>query len=462
MSEARRQLRRIETAMRLHDKGKVDWAYAHYLKILERDPYIQQVLCNIGGIELDRGDIASAEARYRLALDYFPDSIVASSGLSVCLSRRHAPDEAIATSLRMLEHNNDNPKAYYSHGLALANTGDTVAALKVIENGLKYTRPGQTKNGVRKDLLLSRGLLRIGSGDYLGGFEDRAKYAMFRDHDAPLKHPLTMEYFKGRNVMIHPEEGNGDGVALGRFIRPFAASGAKLSIACRPAMRRLWSDLRDIAELVPEPNATGLNDYDSVVPMVALPHILRSTLETLPPPVELYVPQDSIARGLSFTAGYERALKVGFCWSGSTGYADNYSRSTSLDQFLGLTDIPNTKLFSLYKGPLLTDLFKHPDRENIIDTSSSDRDYADAAGTIAAMDLVVTTDTCVAHLAGSLGKETWMLLHHAPYYYYPKEFGEVTPWYPSMRLFRQEKSGDWDDLFARVRTALTERVSQNG
>ncbi|MBB5515912.1 hypothetical protein FHS89_001932 [Rubricella aquisinus] len=460
MSDARRQLRRIETALRLHDRGKVNWAYAHYLKILERDPFVLQILCNTAGIEIERGAYAKAEARYRLALEYYPESPVAVSGLCLCLHHRHAPQEARAVSAALLERAPDDPQAYYTHAMTLSRDGDTQTALRVVDEGLRHCAPHQKRNKPRTDLLKARGLLRIAEGDYAGGFRDRAYFALFGHAEATATYPLDLAAFQGKTVLIHPEEGNGDGVALGRFIQPFAESGARLSVACRPAMRRMMESLSDIADLVPEPKT--YDGYDHVLPPIALPHILGTKPGTLPAPMTLAIPADSLARGAAFAAPYADRLKVGFCWSGSTGYADNAHRSARLDPFLKLAQTAGTQFFSLYKGPLLTDLFSHAQRDRVIDTSSDDRDYADAAGTIAAMDLVITTDTCVAHIAGSLGTETWLLLHRAPYYYYPRHQEDRTIWYPSMRLFRQDKAGDWDTVFAAVQAALTERSAKHG
>ena len=148
-------------------------------------------------------------------------------------------------------------------------------------------------------------------------------------------------------------------------------------------------------------------------------------------------------------------------WTGSPGYDRNPFRSCSHQQFLQLCDVADVRLFSLYKGPFLDDYVKDGTSAFIIDTASSDRDFADCAATIEAMDLVITTDTVTAHIAGSLGKEVWNLLHWDAFWLYGHT-GDRTPWYPSMKLFRQKDPGDWDGLFATVKAALAERVAQSG
>jgi hypothetical protein len=156
-----------------------------------------------------------------------------------------------------------------------------------------------------------------------------------------------------------------------------------------------------------------------------------------------------------------RRLKVGIVWSGSVTFKANAQRATGLDPFLTFADVPGVQLFSLQKGPRAAELAASGARNFVIDLASHCADFADTAAAVDLLDLVIMTDSSVAHLAGSLGKPIWNLLCFAPYWLYGVA-GSETPWYPSMRLFRQTTAGAWDPVFAAARTALAETARAGG
>jgi hypothetical protein len=152
------------------------------------------------------------------------------------------------------------------------------------------------------------------------------------------------------------------------------------------------------------------------------------------------------------TAAYEKTFKIGVVWTGSTTYRSNNRRSTGPESFLGLATVPGVQLFSLYKGVAHDAFLKSAMAGLIVDACGTDQDFADTAAIINTMDLMITTDTAVVHIAASLGKPVWNLLSHEGYWLYGQ--GDTTPWYSSMQLFRQSWDGGWSELFDRVETAL--------
>jgi len=147
-------------------------------------------------------------------------------------------------------------------------------------------------------------------------------------------------------------------------------------------------------------------------------------------------------------------------WTGSITCSSNNRRSTTPESFLGLAGVPGVQLFSLYKGHYHDDFLKSGMAGLIVDACATDRDFADTAALIERMDLMITTDTAVVHLAASLGKPVWNLLSREGYWLYGH--GETTPWYPSMRLFRKKPDGDWDELFGRVEGELRRHLRELG
>ena len=191
--------------------------------------------------------------------------------------------------------------------------------------------------------------------------------------------------------------------------------------------------------------------------MMDLPLYLGATIDTLPEPVDLFIPKDSVERAQKITAPFKDRYKVGVMWSGSVTYRANHKRSFSHQRFLELCDIPDLQMFSLYKGPLLDAYNEDGTSAVIVNAAGNDRDFADSAALMRELDLVVSMDSAIVHVAGSMGIEVWNLLHSEPYWLY-EPFRDHTPWYPSMRLIKQKTSGDWDGTFKDLKKDISARV----
>ncbi|HEU0221326.1 MAG TPA: hypothetical protein VFR34_03810, partial [Paracoccaceae bacterium] len=195
--------------------------------------------------------------------------------------------------------------------------------------------------------------------------------------------------------------------------------------------------------------------------MMSLPRIFGLTAETIPPPARLVIPEDSAERARRMLAPFERRLKIGVLWSGSVTYRANHKRSFPQERFYPLAAIPGVQLFSLYKGPLLEAFRGSGLASVIIDAGGSDRDFADTAALIRRLDLVVSMDSAIVHIAGSFGLPVWNLLHYSAYWLYAPH-PDHTTWYPSMRLIRQPKLDDWDSVFATVERDVAALAAHRG
>ena len=156
-------------------------------------------------------------------------------------------------------------------------------------------------------------------------------------------------------------------------------------------------------------------------------------------------------------APHAKSFRIGVNWCGSETYRGNFARSMPHEMLLPLADIADVRLLSLHKGRRAEMLHADGSAAFILDVCSEDRDLADCAALMDRLDLIVTTDTVTAHLAGSLGRPCWLLLHSDPFWLWSHS-GDDTPWYPSLRIFRQETAGDWDRVMENVFTALAERI----
>ncbi|MEE9162270.1 MAG: hypothetical protein V3U35_04790, partial [Candidatus Neomarinimicrobiota bacterium] len=197
--------------------------------------------------------------------------------------------------------------------------------------------------------------------------------------------------------------------------------------------------------------------FDLHCPQLSVLGLLGIRDDNLPPPPRLHIPAESRRR---FHPVFRRAgnrFKVGIIWSGSLTFKGSRLRSTTIEQFLKLSEVPGVQIYSLQKGPLEQELETSGAFPVVVELGSHLRDFADTAAVVDELDLVIMTDTAVSHLAGSLGKPVWNLLNFVPYWLY-RMSGGTTPWYPSMRLYRQPRPGDWDTVFQQVVDALAEAV----
>jgi hypothetical protein len=152
-------------------------------------------------------------------------------------------------------------------------------------------------------------------------------------------------------------------------------------------------------------------------------------------------------------ARFHRDFRVGIVWSGSVTFRNNHRRAVGLERFLPLAEIPGVQLFSLQKGPPYEQFRRLAPLPAVVDLGSLFEDFADTAAVLRQLDLVVMTDSSVAHLCGALGVPIWNLLNFHAYWIYPPG-QDSSPWYPSMRLFRQRRPSDWDEVFGRLHQAL--------
>ncbi|SMH61882.1 tetratricopeptide repeat protein [Azospirillum agricola] len=428
----------------------------------------------------------SAEA----ALDADPSDAKAWSILGILLRRAGKLEEAIACHRRGLEHAPDNGglcgNLWTNLGNALTEAGRLAEGVAAQEEAFRRAPGNRTvlfnrvvafrKAGRYADALAAidlaiggnggptpllrweRALTRLQIGDYVHGFDDYEARRQIPSYHArpPSAPPWDGQPLDGRRVFVTTEQGFGDALLVARYLPMVRAAGGRLIYECHSELRRVLSGLVPdewMAWGAPAPPC------DVEVSQMALPMLFRTTLASVPPPVPLTVPAEARDKA-TWRLGVREpgTLRVGIVWSGRSSFADNARRATRLTPFLGLAEIPGVRLYSLQKGPPEAELDAlGPAGRLVVPLGPHMEDFADTAAMIERLDLVVMTDSSVAHLTGSLGTPVWNLVQHVPYWIYGFT-GERTPWYPSMRLFRQGPDLDWAPVFARVREALHDEV----
>ncbi|MGD1851943.1 MAG: glycosyltransferase family 9 protein, partial [Cyanophyceae cyanobacterium] len=231
-----------------------------------------------------------------------------------------------------------------------------------------------------------------------------------------------------------------------------------LVLVCSADLKTLFQSLKGVDEIW-QPGPLDANSFHTYTPLMSLPNILNITLDNLPTPIPYLdaggrifsLPKHPITQAKDRWKGH----KVGITWAGSPTQGRDRDRSCHLSQFIPLLKQSNCAFYSVQKGEMaeaqLQDL---PDDVDVVNLGEKFTDFADTAAAIAQLDLVITVDTSVAHLSGAMGKPTWVLLCHNPDWRWMLE-ENTSPWYPTLRLFRQLDFGDWDQVFKTVAEALT-------
>ncbi|GAC1346258.1 MAG: hypothetical protein NVSMB18_27950 [Acetobacteraceae bacterium] len=248
----------------------------------------------------------------------------------------------------------------------------------------------------------------------------------------------------GRTVLLHAEQGLGDTLQFVRYAPHVAALGARVVLAVQSGLVRLLQGTAGVAEVVAVGSA--LPEFDLYCPLLSLPGLFRTTLASVPPVLQYYIDRPARERG--------GPLRVGLAWAGNPEFVDDRKRSIDPSLLAPLRDVAGTAFFGLQFGAQSC-----PAELPIVDLMRDVKDFRDTAEAIAGLDLVITVDTAVAHLAGTIGVPVWLLSRFRGCWRW-LEGREDSPWYPGMRVFRQAEPNDWRGLVARVREDLEMAASQ--
>jgi hypothetical protein len=258
---------------------------------------------------------------------------------------------------------------------------------------------------------------------------------------------------EAHTLLLYTDEGFGDALQFIRYLPLLAQRCGKIIIACRPELPRLLRTMADGCEIV----ALGqpLPAFDFHCSLLSLPHVFGMTLANIPATVPyLQADAEDTARWRRRLADHSPIVNVGLAWAGSSTNKNDRNRSMKLARLAPLGQVPGVRFISLQKGEAAAESKTPPARMEVVDWTEELKDFADTAALIANLDLVIAVDTAVAHLAGAMGKPVWTLLPLVPDWRWLLE-REDSPWYPSMRLFRQPSWGDWDSVITRVADSLS-------
>jgi len=408
-----------------------------------RDPSAWNVL---GVVARTMGQPAVAVGAYTRALEINPDHPAARSNIGNAWRDMQRFDEAINCHRAALAQAPSSASLWSNLGVALRDATRYEEALVAYEQALRL-EPTNAR------ILLDRGQVLLMLGHYERGWRDfEARWSLPELQPGRFAKPAwDGSVRKTDTLLLWPEQGFGDTILCARYVELARARVGSVTLVCQRELRRLFENLPGVDTLVIKGDA--LPPYDVHAPLMSLPRFFTPSLRHIPPPVRLTVASSARSKLTSLLEPHHDRLKVGIVWSGSLTFKNNRLRASTLDRFLDLMAVPGVRLYSLQKGPRSDDIQALGATSLVTDLAPLLEDFADTAAAIQSLDLVVMTDSSVAHLAGSLGKPVWNLLSKMPYWLYGPD-GDNTRWYPSMRLFRQPHHGDWDGVFSEAKKAL--------
>jgi tetratricopeptide (TPR) repeat protein len=339
---------------------------------------------------------------------------------------------------------------------ALVNRGVTLQGLTQFDAALASYDQTIALRPDDADAHFFRGLSRLVTGDFARGWIDyqwrrKAPSARLTARDFPQPLWLGEDDIAGKTILLHSEQGFGDSIQFCRYVPLVAARGARVIVEVEEPLCELMAGLAGTAQIIAK--GDPLPDFDIQCPLPSLPLAFKTGIKTIPSSVPYLRARRQALERWGALLGTHRSPRIGLAWAGNAKHVRDRERSMALRDLLPLLEI-DARFVSLQKD-LRTGDAEILKRCNVCQVGQQFGDFSDTAALISQLDLVISVDTSVAHLAGALGKPVWILLTHAPDWRWLLDRDD-SPWYPSARLFRQRETREWGSLTMRVREALLE------
>lgn len=468
----------------LHELKRYEDALMSYDRALVIKPDNVEVLAN-------RGKVLQALKRYTQALESYdralalkPDHVAAFCGRALSLLGLKRYKEALLSYDRALEINPGYSEALINRGnalqalqlyaealasydraletnsdlvVALCNRGQALEALK--RHGKALANYEQAL-AIRPDFAeahWNESLCLLKTGNFERGWKEyewRWKWDDFPSRKHNFRKPIWLgsESIADKTILLHAEQGLGDTLQFVRYVPMVAAICANVVLQVQPTLVSLLSGIVGASQITSDEES--LPRFDFHCPLLSLPLAFSTRLETVPASVPYLFADNELIKNWDSRLGRGSAMKVGIVWSGRAQHKNDHNRSMSASKLAELQEVGVT-LVSLQNDVREEDKSILAANRDIIHFGSELRDFSDAAALVSLMDLVISVDTSVAHLAGAMGKPVWILLPYASDWRWLID-REDSPWYPTARLFRQPAIGDWDSVMYKVGSELRE------
>jgi len=492
----------FQLAVQRHVAGQFAQAEEIYRQVLAMAPGYAEAHSNLGDVLREQGRFDEAIAACRRATELRPDDAEMHSNLGHALWAGGRLDEAVAACRRAIQLQPQFAEAYTNLGNALRDQGqldeaiaayrttvqlrpDYAGACNNLGNALRdQGHPQEAMAALRRATDLNPGfaeahwntsLLLLLSGDFERGwplYENRWSGSDLRTFERSFTQPRWRgEPLQGQRVLVHAEQGLGDTLQFIRYAPLVAERGGQVIVECQPGLKALLTGLPGIAQVIERGEPWPA--FDLQIPMLSLPLAFGTRVKTIPASVPyLRADAQKAARWRArLEQDHEKAddlskrhpLKVGLVWAGGEPSdrpqqrAMNQRRSLRLSQLAPLAAVPGVIFVSLQKGDPVAQAKTPPEGMRLLDWTDELADFSDTAALVENLDLVISVDTAVAHLAGALGKPVWLLNRFDTCWRWLLG-REDSPWYPTMRIFRQPRWMDWEPVIQSVAVELGRTV----
>ena len=481
----------IDLGVALQKLGQPEEALQWFDRALDLRPGFVMALTNKGSLLLESERFEESLINFNLCDELQPDHATTLFGRSVALYKLNRFEEALSDGKRAQALDPANADICNAIGVTLHKLGRPEDALEWFDRALDL-RPDFVKALNNKAFMLGEihrfdealmlfrhvkridpenaetdwnvALIQMLNGDFEAGWpgrEARWKIPSLSGTASYLKFPQPMwlgeENVEGKTILICADEGLGDTIQFVRYAPMLAALGARVILLPQEPLYPLLSGLPGVSQCLPKNGSAGLPAFDFHCPILSLPLAFRTTLETIPAPAS-YLPTPAQDRRQIWEErlGQHDRLRVGLVWSGNPKHKNDHNRSIPLRTLSRILDVDAT-FVSLQKDARPVDKAFLLERTDIVDLTAHLTDFMETAALISCLDLVITVDTSIAHLAGALGRPTWILLPHTPDWRWLLDRDD-SPWYPSVRLFRQTETRDYASVLDRVRSELQKLI----
>jgi tetratricopeptide (TPR) repeat protein len=438
----------------LNEMGQLDAAIAEYRQAIAIRPAYAKALNNLGAALHSLGQPEEAVAACQCAIAVQPDYFEAHCNLGAALFSAARVEDAIEQYRVALALRPDSPKALSNCGAALCSQGQVDEGIAVYRRAISLQPDfAEAHHNLALALLLS-GQFAEGWREY----EWRWRWKGFTSPRRPFTQPAwDGSPLAGRTILVHAEQGFGDTIQFARYLPLLTARGERVIFECPPELTRL---MQRVVGLDPSSvtSRTALDNsalpaFSVHAPLLSLPLLLGlPEPQAVPPPPYIHL-EKTVLEAWRQPVGIGSRLKVGLAWACAPEKPSDRKRSIPLRSFAPLLQ-SGADIYSLQPGEASKQNW--PD-SGLIDLTGHIADFFDTAGLISHLDLIICVDTAVAHVAGALGKPTWLMVPYAPDWRWQLD-REDSPWYPRLKIFRQTRRGEWDDVVRPIAEALRSQL----
>lgn len=467
----------------LHEQGKPDEAIAYYKRAIALKPEYAEAYCNLGITFKEKGEFDNALSNYNRAITIKPEFAPAHYNLGNLLHEQGKLDEAVVSFNRAISIKQNYSEAYCNLGLTLQEQGnldDAIANYKLAISisadnadaynklGVALQKQGKLGNaeecydraiGLRNDFAdahFNKSLVLLLTERFKEGWQEyewrlRTKVYCLRDFQQPM---WDGRQLNGKTVLVHAEQGFGDVLQFIRYLPMVKARGGHVIFECPHLLVRLLRNCAGYDQIIElDPQSLPNVHFDFHVPLLSLPGIFGTDTGSIPENGPYISVDSDLISQWSLHIKNKNAFKIGIVWAGAPRHTNNRYRSCSLSDFAPLAQLPGIDLYSLQKGEASKEILNPPEGMNIVDLGDKLNDFAETSAVICNLDLIISVDTAVVHLAGAINKPVWNILPLAPDWRWLLG-RDNSPWYPSMRFFRQTRPNEWENVFEQIKQAL--------